>query len=130
MQDANDPLNESFSTSSPNNTSPIDGANRLSAVRSIEEIVEQSRSRAVQFVLAISENTHVTLGKRIDELDNLRARIKKSENALQFYVGEFAKSNAEALILAEHMKKDIEEAAVPFSKDPPATITQELKEPT
>ena len=107
-----------------NGSRPADGGARLTATRSIEEMVEQARARAVQYVLGISEATHTTLGQRIDELDNLRERIRQTENALQHYVGEFARSNAEARILAEHMKKDIEEASVPFSKNPPATLTQ------
>lgn len=86
--------------------------------------VDAARKRASDYVSNISTNTKLIIRQRRDELDNFMARLTTSEEALTHYIGEFARFNHEALQIAADIKIAIDNAAKPFSKDPPATITQ------
>lgn len=87
--------------------------------------VEALRKRTTDFVENMMNNTLVVLTQRRDALDNAMERIRVSGRALGHYIGEFAARNHEAIELAKEIEKLTAEAVLPFSKDPPATLTQE-----
>lgn len=86
--------------------------------------IEVARQQAESLIKGVASSVNLELQYRIDELCNLQANIARAQSALMHYVGEYADRCNEAIATSKTIKKEIEDMASPFSKSPPATITQ------
>lgn len=86
--------------------------------------IDVARQQAEGLIRNTAAQVNLEMQHRIDELLNLQSNITRSASALSHYIGEFADRCNDALATSREIKKEIEAMSSPFSKSPPATITQ------
>ena len=85
---------------------------------------EAAKQRASSFVMNISSEVKLSLAARRDELDNLEARVVTSEKALVHYITQFVEFTGQLMESSERIRKEVQDAGLPFAGTPPATLTQ------